>query len=245
MNSGSKDLALVYTRNLKRRRLVDIAEAIRTRKSIRDFKPDPVPKKVLREILEIAARAPSAENSQPWEFTVLAGEVLDNVRQANIKKLHARAPYHPDLHNEGWPKGSIYRQRQVGIAKQIFQLMEIAREDKEKRMHWMERGFRYFNAPAAIIISVDQLVHYPRPLFDIGAVTQNICLAALQYGLGTCILNQGISYPEVLNKLAGIPASKRIMISIALGYPNWDFPANKVVSTREPVENITTWCGFE
>ncbi|OEU67387.1 MAG: nitroreductase [Desulfobacterales bacterium PC51MH44] len=224
---------------------MDIAEAIRTRKSIRDFKPDPVPKKVLRKILEIAARAPSAENSQPWEFTVIAGEVLDNVRQANIEKLHAGAPYHPDLHNEGWPKGSIYRQRQVEIAKQIFQLMEIAREDKEKRMHWMERGFRYFNAPAAIIISADQLVHYPRPLFDIGTVTQNICLAALQYGLGTCILNQGISYPEVLNKLAGIPASKRIMISIALGYPNWDFPANKVVSTREAVENITTWCGFE
>ncbi len=222
-----------------------IVEAIRTRMSIRDFNPDPVPKEILKEILEIAARAPSAENSQPWEFTVLAGDVLDNVRQANIKSLNSGAPPNPDLHYEGWPSGSVYRHRQVEIAKQIFKLMEIPKEDKEKRARWMERGFRYFNAPAAIIISVDRLVHYPRPLFDIGAVTQNICLAALKYGLGTCISNQGVTYPEVLNKFAGIPASKRIKISIAIGYPNYDFPANKVVSTREPVENITTWCGFE
>ena len=224
---------------------MDIVEAIRTRISIRDFKPDPVPKEILKEILEIAARAPSAENSQPWEFTVLAGDVLDNVRQANIESLHSGEQPNPDLHAEGWPLGSVYRRRQVEIAKQIFKLMEIAREDKEKRARWMERGFRYFNAPAAIIISVDRLVHYPRPLFDIGTLTQNICLAALKYGLGTCIANQGVAFPEVLNKVAGIPASKRIMISIVIGYPNWDFPANKVVSTREPVENITTWCGFE
>jgi nitroreductase len=224
---------------------VNIIEAIRIRKSIRDFKPDPVSKTILSQILEIASRAPSAENSQPWEFTIIAGDVLDNIRQANIEKLNAGALPHPDLHSKGLPPGSVYRRRQIEIAKQIFQLMEIPRDDKEKRDRWMERGFRYFNAPAVIIISVDQSLHYPRPLFDIGAVTQTICLAALSYGLGTCIANQGIAYPEVLHKLAGIPELKRTMISIAMGYPNRDFPANKVVSNREPVENITTWCGFD
>jgi nitroreductase len=224
---------------------VNIIDAIRMRKSIRDFKPEPVPKTILNQILEIASRAPSSENSQPWEFTVISGEVLENIRKANIERLRAGAPPHPDLHNQGWPPGSVYRRRQIEIAKQIFQLMEIPRDDREKRDRWMERGFRYFNAPAAIIISVDQSLHYPRPLFDIGAVTQNICLAALSYGLGTCIANQGITYPEVLHKHANIPESKRIMISIAIGYPNPDFPANKVVSHREPVENVTTWCGFD
>ncbi len=123
--------------------------------------------------------------------------------------------------------------------------MDISREDKEKRDQWMRRGFRYFNAPAAIVIYVDRSLPYPRPLFDIGAVTQNICLAALHYGLGTCIANQGIAFPEVLHEFAGISESKRIMISIAIGYPNWDFPANRVVSTREPIENIITWCGMD
>jgi len=224
---------------------VDIIDAIIMRKSIRDFKTDPVPKQILKEILETATRAPSAENSQPWEFTIIAGDVLNAIRQVNVEKLNSKAPSHPDLQTKGLPLDSVYRKRQIEIAKQIFKLMDIAREDKEKRDRWMNRGFRYFNAPATIVVYVDRSLPYPRPLFDIGAVTQNICLAALHYGLGTCIGNQGIAFPEVLHKFAGISESKRIMISIAIGYPNWDFPANRVVSTREPIENIITWCGFE
>ena len=224
---------------------MNIIEAIRTRKSIRDFTADPVPQHILRKIIEVAVRAPSAENSQPWEFTIVAGDILDTIRKANIEKLKSRALPHPDLAAEGLPRDSVYRRRQIEIAKQLFGLMDIPREDLEKRDRWMELGFRYFNAPAAIIISVDRSLSYPRPIFDIGSATQNICLAALNYGLGTCIANQGITYPEVLHEFAKIPESKRIVISIAIGYPNWDFPANKVVSDRESIENITTWVGFE
>jgi len=224
---------------------VNIIETIKTRKSIRDFKADPVPKHVIKEILQTAIRAPSAENSQPWEFTIIAGDILDKIRTANIEKLKSKAPPHPDLLSKGLPRDSVYRRRQIEIAKQLFGLMDISREDMEKRNRWMELGFRYFNAPAAIIIFVDRSLPYPRPIFDIGAVTQNICLAALHFGLGTCIANQGITYPEVLHEYAGIPESKRIVISIAIGYPNWDFPANSVVSNREPVENITNWVGFD
>ncbi len=223
----------------------NIIDAIIMRKSIRDFKADPVPKQILKEILDAATRAPSAENSQPWEFTIIAGKVLNTIRQANVEKMSSGAPPHPDLHTKGLPRDSVYRRRQIEIAKQIFKLMDISREDKEKRDRWMKLGFRYFNAPAAIVVYMDRSLPYPRPLFDIGAVTQNICLAARHYGLGTCIANQGIAYPEVLHEFAGISESKRIMISIAIGYPNWDFPANRVVSTREPMENIATWIGFE
>ena len=224
---------------------MNIIEAIKTRKSIRDFSADPVPQHILKKILETASRAPSAENSQPWEFTVVSGNILDTIRKANIEKLKSKALPHPDLPGKGLPRDSVYRRRQIEIAKQLFGLMDISREDLEKRDRWMELGFRYFNAPAAIVISMDRSLHYPRPIFDIGSVTQNICLAALHYGLGTCIANQGITYPEVLHEVAGIPESKRIVISIAIGYPNWDFPANKVVSNREPIENITSWVGFE
>jgi nitroreductase len=224
---------------------MNIIQAIQTRKSIRDFKPDPVSETILKEILATAARAPSAENSQPWEFTVIAGNVLDAVKIRNIEKLEAKDPPRLDSPIEGLPKNSVYRKRQIEIAKQIFSLMDIPREDIEKRNQWMMLGFRYFNAPAVIIISMDRSLPYPRPIFDIGAATQNICLAAIHYGLGTCIANQGIAYPEVLHELAGIPESKRIVISIAIGYPNWDFPANAVVSQREPIENMTQWVGFD
>ena len=224
---------------------MNIIEAIKTRKSIRDFIADPVPQHILKKILEVACHAPSAENSQPWEFTIISGDKLDVIRKANVEKLKSKAPRHPDLPAKGLPRDSVYRRRQIEIAKQLFGLMDISREDLEKRDRWMELGFRYFNAPATIIVSIDRSLHYPRPIFDIGSITQNICLVALHYGLGTCIANQGISYPEVLHEIAGIPESKRIVISIAIGYPNWDFPANKVVSNREAVENITTWIGYE
>jgi len=222
---------------------MDVIEAIRARKSIRGFKPDPVPKEVLREVLDVAARSPSSLNTQPWETTVVTGEVLDNIRRANVEMLASGAVPQPDMPFK--PYEGIYRQRQVDLAIQIFQLMGIAREDKEKRAEWMQRGFRFFDAPAAIILSVDRSLDESRPLFDIGAISQTICLAALNYGLGTCIEDVGIMFPEVVRKYAGIPESKRIIVSIAIGYPDWDFPANKLESQREPVDDITTWLGFE
>ncbi len=224
---------------------MEIIEAVRRRSSIRCFKPDPVAKGVLEEILEMANRAPSAMNTQPWEFTVLTGSVLDEVRRANVGLLNSGASPNPEHVVVGWPRESIYRERQVKLAKQLFQAMGIAREDKEKRAQWMERGFRYFDAPAAIIISTDRSLSESGPLLDIGAVMQTICLAALHFGLGTCIEDQGTMYPDVLRRYAGIPDSKRITMAIAIGHPDWDFPANQVESEREPVKNITTWLGFD
>jgi nitroreductase len=224
---------------------MDVIEAVKKRKSIRGYKPDPVPKEVLEQILELASHAPSAMNTQPWEFIVLTGEVLENVRRSNIELLNSGAPPTPEHVVAGWPRESIYRQRQVDLAKQLFQLMDIPREDKEKRAKWLERGFRYFDAPAAIILSADRCLGESGPLLDIGAVIQTICLAALHFGLGTCIEDQGTMYPEVLRKYAHIPESKRIVIAIAIGYPDWDFPANKVESEREPIKNITAWLGFD
>ncbi len=224
---------------------MDITEAIRTRKSIRDFKPDPVPKADLMEILAIASRAPSASNAQPWEFIIIGGNVLEDVRNANIEKLNSGTPPNPEYEDFEWPPNSMYRRRQVEIAKQLFELMGISREDRTRRAKWMERGFRYFNAPSVIIVTMDRMLPEARPSLDIGMVVQNICLVALAFGLGTCIGNQGVLYPEVLRAHAEIPDAKRIMTSIAIGYPNWEFPANQVKSVREPIEKITSWCGFE
>jgi nitroreductase len=224
---------------------MDITEAVRKRKSIRGYKPDPVPKQVLEQILELASHAPSAMNTQPWEFTVLTGEVLEDVRRSNVDLLNSGVPPSPEHVVASWPKESIYRQRQVDLAKQLFQLMDIPREDKEKRAKWLERGFRYFDAPAAIIISTDRCLSESGPLLDIGAAIQTICLAALHFGLGTCIEDQGTMYPQVLRKYAHIPESKRIIAAIAIGYPDWDFPANRVESEREPVKNVTTWVGLQ
>jgi len=224
---------------------MDIIEAIKTRKSIRDFKKDPVPQAVIREILEISCRTPSAMNTQPWEFTVITKDTLDSVKSAAVEKLQAGVKPHSEHSVSGWPKESVYRNRQVELGKELFRIMDIKKDDADKRAEWMERGFRYFNAPSTIIICVDRMLAEGTPIFDIGAVTQTICLTALHYGLGTCIENQGVMYPEVLRELCNISDDKQIIIAIAIGYPNWDFPANQLETSREPIDAVTTWHGFD
>ncbi|MFA5322810.1 MAG: nitroreductase [Smithella sp.] len=220
---------------------MDLIEAIQKRISIRAFTDKPVPKETLMEILNIACRAPSAMNIQPWEFVVITGEKLNKLRDAIVEKLKSGAPIVPDHQVVGWPDKSAYKERQITLAKQLFKAMDIPREDVKKRAWWLERGFRFFDAPAAIIIATDRVLGESAPLLDLGAVMQSICLAAMHFGLGTCIEDQGVMYPEVFREHAGISQTKRLMIAIAIGYTDTAFPANQVRSEREPAENLTTW----
>ena len=222
---------------------MDVLKALQTRKSIRGYKPDPVPKEIIAKVLEVATRAPSALNTQPWQITVISGKVLDEIRQENIKALNVGTGSAQEIIRK--PFEGIYRKRQVDLAIQIFQLMGIARDDKEKRAQWMMRGFRYFDAPAAIVLSLDKSMDSTLALCDIGVLCQSICLAALEFGLGTCIEDQGILFPDILRKLAGIPEFNLPIMGLAIGYPDWDFPANKLVTPREALNSNTKWYGFE
>ena len=177
---------------------------------------------------------------------VLAGEPLNQLRATNVEKIRnfelpPEEMAHVLVERE---KGSIYRQRQVGIAKLLFASMDIARDDKAKRAEWTERGFRYFDAPAAIIIVAEKSLPIEGTFLDAGAVMQNICLAALDFDLHTCIENQGIIYSDGVRKIAKIPDSKRLLAAIAIGYPDWNFPANQVTSQREDIEKVVTWHGM-
>ena len=223
---------------------MELIEAIEKRMSVRAYRPDSVPRQVLEQVLTIASRAPSSVNCQPWEFAVIGGAVLDKIRQANIEKMRAGEKPRPDYDAGPTPRQTAYHRRQVDLAKQIFTLMDISREDKAKRQAWIERGFRFFDAPAVIIVMMDRMLPVSGPLLDLGSVMQTICLAALEYGLGTCIEDQGIQYTDAIREFAGIPESKRMIIAIAIGYPDWDFPANRLRSEREPIIETTRWYGL-
>ena len=222
---------------------MDVLEAIKSRKSIRGYKATPVPIDILKEIIDIARRAPSDVNVQPWEITVVTGEVLDNIKKGNIEKMTSGAV--PSLEVPSFRYEGKYRQRQIDLAVQLFGLMGIAREDTVKRQEWLQRGYRFYDAPAVIIMSADKSILELRSQFDIGIITYAISLIALRYGLGTCIQDHGLGYPEVIRKFCNIPDSKRLVIGIAIGYPDWDFPANRLQSEREPIDNIVNWCGFD
>jgi nitroreductase len=124
--------------------------------------------------------------------------------------------------------------------------MGIAREDKPAREDWMMRGFRQFDAPVCLIITFDRdLADGDDAIFDCGAAANALVSAAWSRGLGTVINSQGIMQSPVVREHAAIPDDQVIMKSIALGWPDHDFPANAVVSERKPLTEALRLVGFD
>ena len=229
---------------------MDVVEAIRQRKSIRGFKSDTVPEETLREIMEVALRAPSWANTQPWEFAIVRGEKLEEIRQAFVEKAQATEPTNPDLAAPaGFPEPFDNRRRVVG--RKLFEIMGIGREDREKRAWWGLQGLRLFEAPVVIYIYTERDFYSQEgglnvwPVFDCGLVAENIMLLAVEYGLGTIPAIQAVMYPDVLRNVLGIPNSKLIVLGIAIGYPDPESLTNRFNSEREPLDSVTEWYGFD
>lgn len=218
---------------------------VRGRRSIRGYKLDPVPKAVIREILEMAMRAPSSLNNQPWNFYVVTGAPLDRIRRGNTERNLAGVPSSREF-RLGEPYQGAHRERQIEIAKQLFGAMGIAREDKAGRQDWVLRGFRQFDAPACIIVTYDRvLLGSDIAPFDCGAIANAIVNAAWSKGLGCVINSQGIMQSPVVREHAGVADDQVIQICIAIGYPYETFPANAVVSRRKSVDEAARFVGFE
>ena len=215
------------------------------RRSIRGYKTDPVPKSLIKEILALAMRSPSSMNTQPWNFTVVAGKTLDLIRQGNTERNLAGVPHSREF-RIGQPFAGQHRDRQVGVAKQLFAAMDIAREDQDKRQDWVLRGFRKFDAPVCVIITYDAvLADSDDTAFDCGAVTTALVNAAWSRGLGAVINSQGIMQSPVVREHAKIADDQVIMKAVALGWPDDTFPANAVVSERKSVAEAAYFLGFD
>ena len=219
-------------------------EVVMGRRSIRGYKPDAVPKAVMREVLAIAMRAPSSLNTQPWNFYVIAGEPLNKIREGNTQRNLAGVPASREVRSHGGYEGT-HRDRQVEIAKQLFGAMGIERHDQEARKDWVLRGFRQFDAPVSVVVTYDRSIHGGDIApFDCGAVANALVNAAWSRGLGCVINSQGIMQSPVVREYAQIPDDQVIMICIAMGYPDESFPANAVVSRRKSVDEAATFVGF-
>ncbi len=220
-------------------------DVILGRRSIRGYLKKPVPKALVREVLEIAMRAPTSLNTQPWNFYVVAGDVLDRIRKGNVERNLAGVPHSREFRMGPGYEGA-HRERQIGIAKQLFAAMGIAREDKAARDDWVLRGFRQFGAPVSIVITYDKsLQGSDIAPFDCGAVTTALVNAAWSRGLGCVINSQGIMQSPVVREHAGIPDDQVIQTCVAMGWPDDTFPANAVVSERKPVAEAAVFVGFD
>jgi nitroreductase len=167
---------------------MEFDEVIMGRRSTRGYKPDPVPKELIKEILTLAMRAPSSMNTQPWNFYVISGEPLDRIRQGNTERNLAGVPHSREFRTGHAFEGK-HRERQIGVAKQLFAAMGIAREDAERRQDWVLRGFRQFDAPVCVIITYDrELADSDDTAFDCGAVATALVNAACSRTTGDCMI---------------------------------------------------------
>ena len=223
---------------------MEFDQVVMGRRSIRGYTPEPVPRQLIEEIIALAMRSPSSMNSQPWHFYVVTGEPLDRIRAGNTERMVAGVPQSREFRT-GQAFAGAHRERQVGVAKQLFAAMGIERDDKDRRQDWVLRGFRQFDAPVCVIIAYDRAVDGSDDTpFDCGAVATTLVNAAWSRGLGTVINSQGIMQSPVVREHAGIADDHVIMKSIALGWPDDDFPANAVVSERRGVDEAAVFVGF-
>jgi len=223
---------------------MEFDEVVLGRRSIRGYKPAPVSRGLIEEILRLAMRAPSSYNSQPYHFHVITGEPLDRIRAGNVERIRGGNPDAREF-RMGQPFVGAHRERQVTVAKQLLGAMGIGREDAQGRDDWVLRGFRQFDAPVCIIITYDRLLaDSDDTAFDCGAVATALVNAAWSRGLGAVINSQGIMQSPVVREVAQVPEDQVIMKSIALGWPDMSFAANAVVSERRSVDEATTFVGF-
>jgi len=220
---------------------MDIIEAVTTRKSMRYFKPDPIPRALLSKILEEATRAPSWANTQPWEFAIFGGEVMEEMRKAYLEHFELGAEPCSDIPEPKWPEP--YSSRMRVSSRKLRIAYGIDPEDKGQLRKWTIRGYNFFGAPNGIIIYMDKKLG-PWSLLDVGSVMTIIQLLAHNYGLGCCTQMQMIRWPDIIRKLMNIPDSKKIIIGIAIGYPDREDITSRYTSERVPLEQVVTWHGI-
>jgi len=220
-------------------------EFAKSRKSARGFLDKPIPKEVVESIIESAKWAPSSYNTQTWRIHAVAGEPLDRIREGNTKNTLAGKPHVRDFPYKEEYEG-VNRQRQIDVAIQLFEVMGIGREDKQKRTDWMLRGFRQFDAPVSLVLTYHKSLE-PAAIsqFSLGSLAYGIVLAAWERGIGCVINGQGIMQSDVVHEHANIPDDEAIMICIAMGYPDDKFEANDVRSTRADNAEFVSYIGFD
>lgn len=218
---------------------MELKESIEQRKSTRAYRQDTVPRELLQEILRGALRAPSWGNTQPWKMTVVGKAALQAIIAESVKRILAGEGVSPDVEMPGnWPKELDRRYRENG--KKLFEVLGIERGDQEKRSAHRLNMFRFFGAPQAIYLHQDRTLS-AYSIFDAGLLAQNIALLAVEKGLGTCFLAVTVLFPDVIREHTGIPETDRILIGLAIGYPDEDAPINRFRSERETIENMVRW----
>ncbi|MCX8023138.1 MAG: nitroreductase [Syntrophorhabdaceae bacterium] len=215
---------------------MELIEAITGRKSIRAFKPDPVPKEKVEEILKVAINAPSAINLQPWDIYVVMGEERQRLSRRLIKSYREK--------KISCSPGNVkpLDEKLSARGAQSFRLMNPYLEEMNEEFNRFinEGSCNFYGAPVAIILCLDKAFSKARYV-DIGILLGFIVLTAYGLGLGSCPIGLISAYEEDIKDVLDIPENKEVVIGIAMGYPDEKSPVNRFKSPREGIEAFVRW----
>lgn len=210
----------------------DVRSAVVGRKSVRGFRPDPVPLETVHRILNDAARAPSGTNTQPWTVHIAIGKA----RERLTADVTAAAMAGPQQHEYRYspdelPEPYLSRRRKVGF--DLYGIAGIARGDIEGRKRQALKNYTFFGAPVGLFFTLDKRLDLGSWL-DIGMFMQNVMVLARGEGLETCPQAAWIYYGPVVHTSLGIPDSELLVSGMALGVPDWTVPENALITERAP-----------
>ena len=219
---------------------MELESAIRGRRSIRAYKPEPVPAALISEILDAARWSPSWADTQDWNVYVITGDSLERVKNGLRLRMQTEAPPTPDLPMPGreWPEPL---QRRIGRLVQA-QREHLAAAGQAGTPPAPGPGFAdLFGAPALLVFAIDEGLAPNYASFDAGLLVQSILLAAHDRGLGTCVMAMTVRYPDVLREVLPETGDKRFLIGVALGYPDEQAPINGFERPRAQLKEFVTW----
>jgi nitroreductase len=211
--------------------------AITSRRSIRAFLPTPVPREEIEKILEVAARAPSGTNTQPWKVYVLTGQVKQQLSDEIIKThndpaLASQHTEHYHYYPRQWSSPYIDRRRKVGW--DLYALLELTRDNKSGMHAQHGRNYRFFDAPVGLIFTIDRVMEQGSWL-DYGMFLQNIMVAARGRGLDTCPQAAFTQYHKIIGQLLQLPDNEMVVCGMSLGYADLERIENSLITERESV----------
>jgi len=219
---------------------MEILEGIKTRKSIRAFKPNPIARDVIEKILQAVSDSPSYTNTQPWEVVVVSGEKKNELGRKLVELARVKAPTSPDLPiPKGWPPALEERAREHGARR--LSTLGMARDDEEGREKLRLMNFEFYGAPCAVFLFIDGSLG-EWSIFDMGLFAQNLLLAAHSLGVESCLQASVTNYAPDIKKFLDIPESKKLVICISLGYPDEKAKLNTYRSLKLTSDKFTKWC---
>ncbi|MEI7514854.1 MAG: nitroreductase [Betaproteobacteria bacterium] len=221
--------------------------AITSRMSVRAFIPQPVEKQLLTHLLEVASRAPSGTNTQPWRVYVLQGASRDNLVE-QVCAAHDAVRADPslasqyveeyDYYPQKWVSPYIDRRRENGWG--LYGLLGIGKGDKDQMHAQHQRNYRFFDAPVGLMFTMDRVLGRGS-LVDYGMFLQNIMVAARGYGLSTCPQAAWNGFAKIILPHIGAGTDEVLVCGMALGYADETATVNSFHTPRVPVQDFTTW----